>query len=171
VRFLVILALLAASSCVPRHTGVRLYDLDLRLSLEAEDDARRVGDVVPYTFVVTNVGKLTLEACLETESRGFVFLHSGSPSGGMAQYIDHPSCLERFVLDPGEQLRWTTQVEIPVQAAGADELTAWITVVDPIGCGLYGCLSTKLEADAIPVRVLPDDRSPSDEYGNDERYP
>lgn len=161
-RLFVVCCLFVMWSCAPRFTGVRLYELDLRLSIETETEEQRAGESAQLDFVVTNTGGLTLEACLDTEDLQVSFLRAGEYVGGASSFVAHPSCLERFVLGPAQEFRWATQTSVPVRAIGADELAASIMIVDPSSCGFGGCLSTRLEASGVPVRVVPADRMPAD---------
>ncbi len=120
-----------------------------------ESEGRNTEDAVQCTFVVTNVGSLTLDACIDNASRGVRFLRSGDIVGFQDAFVDHLECSERFSLGPGQEYRLVTEIDVPNQAVGADEITAWMSVVDPINCGFGGCRSARLEADPVPLRRSP----------------
>ncbi len=157
-RACVICALFLLNACAGRYSGIRLYEMDLRLSLETERAQASVGEPIATTFVLTNEGPVTLDVCFEPLEQQIQFHRAGRILPTPSAFVDHAGCRGRSAIRSGAEHRWTEEVMIPDAAQGADELLARVTVVDPISCeGTEGCLTLTLESETIRFRVTPSD--------------
>lgn len=142
---------LVVAVCTPKRVGIQNYERCLRLDVAIPPDVR-LGSVVDAHYVLRNDGDQLVEACL-SQRKGYNLINSVAPHG-LGYVVDHPGCVHRFVLDAGEILEWTDEVEIMQQVGvGPLSVDAWVEIVDPMSCDRYGCDSVHISSGDILIDV------------------
>jgi len=68
---------------------------------------------------------------------------------GWAEVVDHPTCLHKFRILPGESASQAYQAQVPKVPVGSAILFGWVQVVDPTRCDQYGCDRARLKAATV----------------------
>lgn len=140
------------SGCATAVPGVPKYEEKLDLSLKLERSDFATGEVATATLTLRNVSTAAVAGCVG-EAKGYNI--SGTrKSTGRSNTVDHPGCLRRFELAPGQVLEWTEPVEILDVGEGPGRLNAWIQVVDPEHCDKnHGCDFSHISSRFVAVTV------------------
>jgi hypothetical protein len=139
--------------------ALQTYQSLLHAELSTSLVSVAVGQTLPLQFRLSNIGHIPVDACIGEARRYSVASDSrtvgtGRPwTNGLVKLIDHPMCSRRFRLQPGEQITWDEQFEIPDLVAGQAKITTTIQIVHPRDCDKYGCYDTMLELSPISVEV------------------
>jgi hypothetical protein len=147
-----LLSLLLSGCAVPRF-GVQTYQSALRLEAEPVNPRGRVGDSVEVQEVLKNVSMGPVEGCL-SEGKGYNLYVPGGQARGMAQTIDHPGCVKRFRLEPGETFQWAEQIKVIDVGVGSGKLNVWVVVSDPTRCDKYGCDAVNIRSEFVAFEVM-----------------
>jgi hypothetical protein len=107
---------------------------------------------VTAKFALTNNGSAVFEGCFGP-SWGVSVIEGGHDAGHVAR-VEHPSCVERLTLLPGQTIVWSKTVPLTTLRAGTAKVTGWVKVVDPAACDpRYGCHETSVASPLMTMAV------------------
>jgi hypothetical protein len=93
---------------------------------------------VTARFALTNNASAVFDGCLGP-SWGVAIIVAGRDAGHLVS-VDHPTCVERFTLSPGQQIVRSKSVPLTNLGSGTAKVTGWVKVIDPAACDQrYGC--------------------------------
>jgi hypothetical protein len=99
--------------------------------------APAAGDTsVTAKFALTNNGSAVFEGCFGP-SWGVAVVVGGHDAGYLVS-VDHPGCVEKLTLLPGQKIVWSKAVPLSKLRAGTAKVTGWAKVIDPAACDVRG---------------------------------
>ncbi|HEX6852277.1 MAG TPA: hypothetical protein VF139_12820 [Candidatus Polarisedimenticolaceae bacterium] len=117
-----------------------------------QDDAIVVGRPLVVEFTLENRGAATIEACFGPSFEWTLW--DGKQARGIAEPVDHPTCVQRFALPPGGKASRAYTARVPEFPAGPARLVGTVQVVDPTQCDEYGCDRASVRTqDGVNVEV------------------
>jgi len=134
-----------------RHM-LSVCDQQLRAAIQVTSSDAVIGKVYDVTFAVTNSRPLKVEACFGEAFE--VSFFNKTRGQGWAETVDHPSCVQRFALEPGEVVTRTYRAQVPEFSEGPAQVHGGVQVVNPLRCDKTGCESTWLKITNRPEVVL-----------------
>jgi hypothetical protein len=139
----------APSAAAHRRSG---FGQSLSLAM-SWGSAPAAGDTsVTANFALTNNGSAVFEGCFG-QSWGVAVIVAGHDAGHLVS-VDHPSCVEKLTLLPGQKIVWSKKVPLTKLGAGTAKVTAWVTVIDPAACDqLYGCHEVSVATPLMTVAI------------------
>jgi hypothetical protein len=142
-------ALVACASNVP---DTRPFEKGLKLDVSLASTRVREGETTDLALRLSNISTAPLDACV---AEGWTYHVFGTKrDAGHASVIDHPGCVRRFSLKPGESLEWAMPITIGEVGPGPARLFASVQISLLKGCHeLYGCYSTHVSAHYIAIDV------------------
>src|SRR5262245_239199 len=102
---LFLLAAAIDTRCAAKRFGVDTYLHALQLEVRLDRGQARVGEEIVAQYVLRNAGPHLVEGCLG-DAKGYNMLGTRACLGGGGVTVDHPSCVQRFRLEPGHTLEW-----------------------------------------------------------------
>jgi hypothetical protein len=87
---------------------------------------------VTAQFALTNNGSAAFDGCFGP-SWGVSVIGGGVDAGHIVR-VEHPSCVEKFTLVPGQKITWSKKVPLENLHAGTAKVTGWVKLVDPAAC-------------------------------------
>lgn len=138
--------------CATAAPAAPKYEEKLDLSLKLEKSDFATGEITLATLTLRNVSTTAVAACVG-EAKGYNI--SGTrKSTGRSNTVDHPGCIRRFEMSPGQAIEWTEPIEILDVGEGPGKLNAWIQVVDPNHCDKnYGCDFSHISSRFVAVTL------------------
>lgn len=111
-----------------------------------------VGRPLVVEFTLENRGAATIEACFGPSFEWTLW--DGKQARGVAEPVDHPTCVQRFALPPGGRASREYTTRVPEFPAGPARLVGTVQVVDPTQCEEYGCDRASVRTqDGVNVEV------------------
>ena len=113
--------------------------------------APAAGDTsVTAHFALTNNGSAVFEGCFGP-SWGVAVIVGGHDAGYLAS-VDHPNCVEKLTLLPGQKIVWNKAVPLSKLRGGTAKVTGWVKIIDPAACNpRSGCHEVSV---ATPLMTL-----------------
>ena len=104
-------------------------------------------------FTLSNGGSAPFDGCFGPSWGVSVIVEGGHDAGHLVR-SDHPSCVERFTLLPGQKITWSKKVPLANLRAGTAKVTAWVKVVDPVACDqARDCHETSVASRLMTVAI------------------
>jgi hypothetical protein len=123
----------------------------LKLEITLEPETARPGDDLIAHRVLRNGGSHPVEGCLG-ESKGYNMVGTKT-ARGMVNVVDHPGCVQRFVLNPGQALEWCEPINVIDVGEGPARANVWVQVTDPTECDQYGCDAISVKSTLVPFVI------------------
>src|SRR3989441_12876043 len=98
----------------------------------------------PYTTLFRSLG----------ESKGYTMVGT-KDARGMSNVVDHPVCVRRFFLSPGQTLEWSEPIHVIDVGEGPARANVWVQVTDPTRCDKYGCDAIIVKSALVPFVITP----------------
>src|SRR5580765_5211151 len=98
-------------ACALNRFGVQNYEQSLRLQVSLASSQGKVGDEVVATYHLKNASDHLVEGCLG-EAKGYNFWLRGGGAKGQVDTVDHPGCVRRFALEPGQSIEWSEHLKV-----------------------------------------------------------
>jgi hypothetical protein len=113
-----------------------------------------VGDrSVAANFTLTNEGSAAFDGCFGPEWGVNLILQGGRDAGHL-EIVDHPGCIKRFSLSPGERIEWSQTVALADLRAGEAKVNGWLKVVDPRACDQkFGCYDASVTSRLMTITI------------------
>lgn len=152
---------LAGCGAKMRRVSRVLAGYQAAFELHAEADPRAViGQPLELRLVLTNRGPKPIQACIGPDDHYTLVTdpiqsrEGRPPSAGIAHLTDHPTCVRRFALAPGESFSWVERPEFADIGAGGASLSASVQVLSLSDCNEYGCYGIDVEAPAVRLQLV-----------------
>jgi hypothetical protein len=76
----------------------------------------------------------------------------GGHDAGYLVSVDHPDCVEKLTLLPGQKIVWNKAVPLSKLRGGTAKVTGWVKIIDPAACNpRSGCHEVSV---ATPLMTL-----------------
>ena len=150
---LFVVCALMVVACAARRFGVDTYGRSLKLEMALDRESARPGDDLLARQVLRNDGEFTVEGCLG-ESKGYNMVGT-KDARGLVNVVDHPGCVKRFILNPGQALEWSEPISVIDVGVGPARANVWVQVTDPTECDQYGCDAITVKSTLVPFVIVP----------------
>lgn len=138
-----------ATAAAPRSS----YGQNLSLALSLGNSLTAGATSVKAEFSLTNNGAAAFDGCFGP-AWGVSVIVGGSYDAGHFVRDNHPSCVEKFTVVPGQKIVWSKKVPLTDLRAGWAKITGWVKLVDPASCDQYHvCHETSIASPAMTVAV------------------
>jgi hypothetical protein len=106
-------------------------------------------------FTLTNRGSEEFDGCFGPEWGINLILENGRDAGSR-EMVDHPNCIKRFTLPPGEKIEWSKTIDFENLPLCRAKFNGWIKVVDPKACDRqYGCYDAPVGSELKTIFIGP----------------
>ena len=141
-------------ACASRVPSAKEYRNGLTLVTAVSRSAATVGEPLDFTQTLKNTSAQTLEACLGEARTYHIF--GTTNDDGQVSAVDHERCVQRFRLEPGQELAWSDSVPLGNVGLGPAKLYTSVSIVVLEGCSAkYGCYNTSVSSQFVPFEVVP----------------
>jgi len=108
---------------------------------------------VTASFTLRNNASSVFDGCFGP-SWGVSVIVGGEHDAGHLVRADHPGCVERFTLLPGQTIAWSRKVPLNSLRAGTAKVTGWVKLVDPAACDeARGCHEASVATPLMTVAI------------------
>jgi hypothetical protein len=142
-------------AAAPRTAAPAKASLGQSLSLSMSfGSGLAAGDTsVTASFSLKNTASSVFEGCFGP-SWGVSVIVGGDHDAGHIVRAEHPGCVERFTLLPGQTIAWSRKVPLNSLRAGTAKVTGWVKLVDTAACDpARGCREASVATPLMTVAI------------------